>query len=55
MMRATIFHMYGAANFTIVDDVRKLPYKLSDIYRKLTTQFHGTVARLDCHFRIARR
>ena len=30
-------HMYGAVNFTMVDDVRKLPYKLSDIYRKLTT------------------
>ena len=29
--------MYGAANFTVIDDVRKLPYKLSDIYRKLTT------------------
>ena len=29
-------HMYGAANFVVVDHVAKLPQKLSDIYRKLT-------------------
>ncbi len=31
-----IGHMYGAVNYTVVDDVRKLPLKVSDIYRKLT-------------------
>ena len=30
-------HMYGASNYTVVDDVRKLPYKVADIYRRLTT------------------
>jgi len=30
-------HMYGAVNYTVVDDVAKLPMKVSDIYRKLTT------------------
>ncbi len=30
-------HMYGAANYTLVDDVSRLPLKVSDIYRKLTT------------------
>ena len=29
-------HMYGAANYTLIDDVRKLPHKVSDIYRRLT-------------------
>ena len=29
--------MYGSANYTVIDDVRKLPYKVSDIYRRLTT------------------
>ncbi len=29
-------HMYGPVNFTIVDQVSKLPYKMSDIYRRLT-------------------
>jgi nitric oxide reductase NorD protein len=29
-------HMYGAVNWTLVDDVRKLPLKVSDIYRRLT-------------------
>ncbi|GMT49286.1 MAG: hypothetical protein IEMM0008_0825 [bacterium] len=32
-----IRHMYGAVNYTVVDDVRKLPLKVSDIYRKLTS------------------
>jgi nitric oxide reductase NorD protein len=26
-------HMYGAVNWTLVDDVRKLPLRVSDIYR----------------------
>jgi nitric oxide reductase NorD protein len=30
-------HMYGSSNYTVVDDVRKLPYKVADIYRRLTT------------------
>jgi nitric oxide reductase NorD protein len=29
-------HMYGAVNWVLVDDVRKLPVKVSDIYRRLT-------------------
>ena len=30
-------HLYGAAAFTVVDEVRQLPFKVSDIYRRLTT------------------
>jgi nitric oxide reductase NorD protein len=30
-------HMYGHANFVEIDEVRKLPLKVADIYRKLTT------------------
>jgi len=30
-------HMYGAVNYVLIDDVAKLPLKVSDIYRKLTT------------------
>jgi nitric oxide reductase NorD protein len=30
-------HMYGAANYTVLDDVAKLPTKVSDIYRKITS------------------
>lgn len=29
-------HMYGAARYIILDDVRQLPLKVSDIYRRLT-------------------
>ena len=29
-------HMYGAVNWALVEDVRKLPLKVSDIYRRLT-------------------
>jgi len=29
-------HMYGAVNYTLVDEVKKLPLKVSDIYRRLT-------------------
>ena len=30
-------HMYGAANYTVVRDIRRLPMKVSDIYRRLTS------------------
>ncbi|MCU7960178.1 MAG: nitric oxide reductase activation protein [gamma proteobacterium symbiont of Bathyaustriella thionipta] len=30
-------HMYGAANYTVLEDVAMLPLKVSDIYRRLTT------------------
>ena len=30
-------HMYGAVNWTLVSDVRRLPIKVADIYRRLTT------------------
>ena len=30
-------HMYGPANFTVIADVTRLPLKVSDIYRKLTS------------------
>jgi len=30
-------HMYGAANYAVIDEVRKLPFKVSDIYRRLTS------------------
>lgn len=30
-------HMYGAVNYTVIDNVRKLPLKISDIYRRLTS------------------
>jgi len=30
-------HMYGAANYTVLDDIAKLPIKVSDIYRRITT------------------
>lgn len=30
-------HMYGPASYVVVDEVRKLPLKVADIYRKLTT------------------
>jgi len=29
--------MYGAVNYSVVDEIRKLPLKVSDIYRRLTT------------------
>jgi len=29
-------HMYGAVNFTVIDQVHKLPLRISDIYRRLT-------------------
>ncbi|MDO8932524.1 MAG: VWA domain-containing protein, partial [Rhodocyclaceae bacterium] len=30
-------HMYGPASYTVLDDVRKLPLKIADIYRRLTS------------------
>jgi nitric oxide reductase NorD protein len=30
-------HMYGEVNYTLVDEVEKLPSKVSEIYRRLTT------------------
>ncbi len=30
-------HMYGETNYIFIDDVRKLPNKITDIYRRLTT------------------
>ncbi len=30
-------HMFGPAGFTVVDDVRRLPYRVADIYRHITT------------------
>ena len=30
-------HMYGAANYTVIDDVERLPLKVADIYKKITT------------------
>ena len=30
-------HMYGAANYTVIDNVASLPIKIPEIYRRLTT------------------
>ncbi len=30
-------HMYGPANYAVIDEVQKLPMKVADIYRRLTT------------------
>ena len=30
-------YMYWPASFTVIDDVMKLPLKVTDIYRRLTT------------------
>lgn len=30
-------HMYGAVNFVFIDDLTKLPVKIPEVYRKLTT------------------
>ena len=30
-------HMYGAANYVVLDEIAKLPLKVSDIYRKITS------------------
>ncbi|MDR9435314.1 MAG: VWA domain-containing protein [Thiohalophilus sp.] len=34
--RAYLPHLYGPASFTLVREVRELPYKISEIYRRLT-------------------
>lgn len=31
-------HMYGAANYTVIHEINKLPLKVADIYRRLTLQ-----------------
>jgi nitric oxide reductase NorD protein len=31
-------HMYGPVNYTVLDEVRLLPLKVADIYRRLTTR-----------------
>lgn len=35
--RDYLCHMYGPAGFSVIDEVRKLPLKVSDIYRRLMT------------------
>jgi nitric oxide reductase NorD protein len=30
-------HMYGPARYVVIDDVRKLPHKVSDVYRRLAS------------------
>jgi nitric oxide reductase NorD protein len=30
-------HMYGAVNYIFIDDLSKLPFKIPEVYRKLTT------------------
>ncbi|MET0066801.1 MAG: nitric oxide reductase activation protein [Candidatus Thiodiazotropha sp.] len=30
-------HMYGPANYIVIDDVERLPLKVADIYKKITT------------------
>ncbi len=35
--KAYLPHMYGHANWVEIDEVRKLPLKVADIYRRLTT------------------
>jgi nitric oxide reductase NorD protein len=29
--------MYGAANYTVIDEIEKLPLKVAEIYKKITT------------------
>ena len=35
--RGYLPHVYGAVNDTVIDEVRTLPLKVPDIYRRLTT------------------
>ena len=37
LKRDYLARMYGAVNYAVIDAVRKLPLKVSDIYRHLTT------------------
>jgi nitric oxide reductase NorD protein len=32
-----IRHMYGEVNYIVIDDVRQLPHRITEIYRRLTT------------------
>ncbi len=34
--RSYLPHMYGAANYMVIDDVKKLPDRITEIYRRLT-------------------
>jgi nitric oxide reductase activation protein len=29
--------MYGAVNYTVIEDVARLPVKVAEVYRRLTT------------------
>jgi nitric oxide reductase NorD protein len=31
-----IKHMYGAVNYVVIDDVRQLPHRITEIYRRIT-------------------
>ena len=35
--RSYLPHMYGEANYTLIDDVKKLPNRMTEIYRRLTS------------------
>ncbi len=35
--REYLSHLYGPSNYAVVDDVATLPYKVADIYRRITT------------------
>ena len=30
-------HMYGAVNYTVIEDAARLPLKVADVYRRITT------------------
>ena len=30
-------HMYGGASYVFIDDIDKLPFRISEIYRSLTS------------------
>ena len=34
--QACLSHMFGAGKYTVIEDVGKPPYKVSDIYRRIT-------------------
>ena len=34
--RGYLPHLYGSAHYTVVDNVARLPYRVADIYRRLT-------------------
>ena len=31
-----IKHMYGAVNYVVIDEVRQLPHRITEIYRRIT-------------------